>query len=195
VLVPPNCNFARKGCITVMSWKLLPLMLLLAQAPRGRRLKPRFKVCPENWDCGPRLQGGCNAHRNGLPGETTRRQRQAANVSRFRISKPGQYRLSAARNGYVRSEYGARSPKFGPGLTSTLSAGQKLNELTIPLMPGERSQAVFRPGRRAAGERQHPGLRYTYQDGQRVLNQVSGNAHEMTSANTACIGSSRANTL
>ena len=40
----------------------------------------------------------------------------------FQNLEPGQYRLSAARNGYVRSEYGARSPNR-PGLPMTIAAG------------------------------------------------------------------------
>src|SRR5262245_8962246 len=38
---------------------------------------------------------------------------------------PAQYRLDASRAGYVRSEYGARSPNR-PGLPITLTAGQRM---------------------------------------------------------------------
>src|SRR5689334_1290821 len=38
---------------------------------------------------------------------------------------PAEYRLDAVRTGYVRSEYGARSPNR-PGIPITVSAGQRM---------------------------------------------------------------------
>src|SRR5437762_4610086 len=45
----------------------------------------------------------------------------------FQNLEPGQYRLSATRSGYVRMEYGARSPNR-PGLPLTVNVGQKLTD-------------------------------------------------------------------
>src|SRR5215470_17429122 len=44
--------------------------------------------------------------------------------------EPAQYRLGATRNGYVRSEYGARAPNR-PGLPITLSAGQRMTDVVV----------------------------------------------------------------
>src|SRR5262245_13320723 len=61
----------------------------------------------------------------------------------FQNLEPGQYRLSASRNGFVRMEYGARSPNR-PGLPIALSAGQALTNIALQIMPaGTISGRVF----------------------------------------------------
>src|SRR5262245_41645292 len=52
----------------------------------------------------------------------------------FQNLEPGQYRLSATRSGYVRTEYGARVPNK-PGLPITVNPGQKLTDVVLQLMP------------------------------------------------------------
>jgi hypothetical protein len=48
--------------------------------------------------------------------------------------EPGQYRISARRNGYLDTYYGAKRPS-APGSTLNLTSGQKLNDLRIKLTP------------------------------------------------------------
>ena len=52
----------------------------------------------------------------------------------FQNVDPAQYRLGATRNGFVRSEYGARAPNR-PGLLITLSAGQRMVDAIVQLTP------------------------------------------------------------
>src|SRR2546426_12762206 len=52
----------------------------------------------------------------------------------FQNLEPGQYRLSGTRSGYVRMEYGARSPNR-PGLPITVSTGQRLTDVILQIMP------------------------------------------------------------
>jgi protocatechuate 3,4-dioxygenase beta subunit len=50
--------------------------------------------------------------------------------------EPGQYRLSVTRNGFVRTEYGARRPgSFMSGTTLSLSKGQTLDTIEFRLSP------------------------------------------------------------
>src|SRR5262249_903315 len=60
-----------------------------------------------------------NAGRNQSYSATTTAGGQFA----FQNLDPGQYRLSATRSGFVRMEYGARTPNR-PGLPITVNAGQ-----------------------------------------------------------------------
>lgn len=48
--------------------------------------------------------------------------------------EPGQYRISARRNGYLDTYYGAKRPSSS-GSTFNLTAGQKLNDLRIKMAP------------------------------------------------------------
>jgi len=158
-----------------MSWKLLPLMLLLAQAPA----RPPDKASIQGFvlkigTADPVSKAVVTLTRTDSRRETYSATTASGGTFAFQNLEPGQYRLSAARNGYVRSEYGARLPNR-PGLTITLSAGQKLNELTIPLMPaGTIAGRIFDRDGEPLANVNIQALRYTYQDGQRVLNQVQG---------------------
>lgn len=55
----------------------------------------------------------------------------------FRSIEPGEYRLSADRNGFVRAEYGQRGTigRMGQGTTVKLDKGQKLSDLKFELIP------------------------------------------------------------
>jgi len=57
-------------------------------------------------------------------------------MGRFELKglAPGRYDLSAQRNGFVTQEYGQRTPD-GPGTTLTLSAGQKIPDITFQMIP------------------------------------------------------------
>src|SRR5262245_24474098 len=90
----------------------------------------------------------------------------------FQNLEPGQYRLSATRSGYVRMEYGARTPNR-PGLPITLNAGQKLTDVVLPLMPaGTISGRVYERDGEPLANVSVEALKYSYQEGQRVLNVV-----------------------
>jgi 5-hydroxyisourate hydrolase-like protein (transthyretin family) len=90
----------------------------------------------------------------------------------FQNIEPGQYRLSATRNGYVRSEYGARSPNR-PGLPITVSPGQRLPDLVLQIMPaGTITGRVFDRDGEPLANVTVQALKYSYQEGQRQLNSV-----------------------
>ncbi len=90
----------------------------------------------------------------------------------FQNLEPGQYRLSASRNGYVRSEYGARSPNR-PGLPISIAAGQRMTELVLQIMPaGTLTGRVFDRDGEPLANATVQALKYSYQEGQRLLNSV-----------------------
>ena len=101
-----------------------------------------------------------------------RRPQRAGGQFSFQNLEPGQYRLSATRNGYVRMEYGARSPNR-PGLPITLNPGQKLADVVLQLMPaGTISGRVFDRDGEPLANVTVEALKYSYQEGQRVMNVV-----------------------
>src|SRR5262245_40083943 len=90
----------------------------------------------------------------------------------FQNLEPGQYRLSASRNGYVRMEYGARSPNR-PGLPISLNTSQKIGDVILQLMPaGTISGRVFDRDGEPLANVNVEALKYSYQEGQRVMNVV-----------------------
>src|SRR6185295_18775933 len=90
----------------------------------------------------------------------------------FQNLDPAQYRLSATRSGYVRMEYGARSPNR-PGLPLTVNPGQKLTDVVLQIMPaGTISGRVFDRDGEPLANVTVEGLKYSYQEGQRVMNGV-----------------------
>jgi hypothetical protein len=90
----------------------------------------------------------------------------------FQNLDPGQYRLSATRSGYVRMEYGARTPNRS-GLPLTLSAGQNLKDVVLQLMPaGTISGRVYDRDGEPLANVTVEALKYSYQEGQRVMNVV-----------------------
>jgi len=90
----------------------------------------------------------------------------------FQNLEPGQYRLAATRAGYVRMEYGARSPSR-PGLPITLSPGQRLTNIVLQLMPaGTITGRVFDRDGEPLANVNVEALKYSYQEGQRIMNVV-----------------------
>jgi protocatechuate 3,4-dioxygenase beta subunit len=85
---------------------------------------------------------------------------------------PGQYRLSAARSGFVRMEYGARKPNLS-GLPLTVSDAQKLTGVLLQMTPaGTIAGRVFD---RDGEPRDHvlvSALKYSYQEGRRTVATV-----------------------
>src|SRR5262249_13031682 len=61
---------------------------------------------------------------NGGRGQTLSATTASGGQFAFQNLEAGQYRLTATRNGYVKTEYGARSPNR-PGLPLTLAPGQR----------------------------------------------------------------------
>jgi Carboxypeptidase regulatory-like domain len=90
----------------------------------------------------------------------------------FQNLDPGQYRLSATRSGFVRMEYGARSPNR-PGLPVTLSPGQRMTDVVLQIMPaGTISGRVFDRDGEPLANVNVEALKYSYQEGQKVMNAV-----------------------
>src|SRR5437667_11963248 len=155
-----------------MTWAYLLLALLLIQPQQQTRPQDRGSIAGYVVKMGtaePISKAIVTiAQVNAGRGQSFTATTTAGGQFAFQSLEPGQYRLSASRNGYVRMEYGARSPNR-PGLTITLSAGQKLNELTIPLMPaGTIAGRIFDRDGEPLANVNIQALRYTYQDGQRV---------------------------
>ena len=90
----------------------------------------------------------------------------------FQNVDPAQYRLGATRNGYVRSEYGARAPNR-PGLLITLAAGQRLTDVVVQLTAAGTiaGRVLDRDGEPLANVTVQA-QKYSYRDGERVLNNV-----------------------
>jgi hypothetical protein len=158
-----------------MNWLWLPLVLLLAQTPAKPPDKASIQGFVLKMGTGdPVSKAVVTLTRTDGRRETYSATTAGGGQFAFQNLEPGQYRLSATRNGYVRSEYGARSPNR-PGLPITLAAGQKVTELSIPLMPaGTIAGRIFDRDGEPLANVNIQALRYTYQDGQRVLNQVQG---------------------
>src|SRR6185436_14473010 len=90
----------------------------------------------------------------------------------FQNVQPGRYRLFAARDGYVRAEYGQRGPS-SPGTALTLTSKQEMKDVRMQLTPtGAIAGRVFDKFGEPVGNANVQALRYTYQDGRRVLNTV-----------------------
>src|SRR5215831_3911063 len=90
----------------------------------------------------------------------------------FQNLDPGQYRLSATRSGFIRMEFGARSPNR-PGLPITINPGQALTNIVLQIMPaGVISGRVFDRDGETMANVTVEALKYSYQEGQRVMNVV-----------------------
>jgi protocatechuate 3,4-dioxygenase beta subunit len=92
----------------------------------------------------------------------------------FRITniRPGEYRLTATRNGFVRTEYGQRRPG---GLTKllTLSAGQTMQGIQLLMTPaGLIAGRIYDRDGDPLGAANVQALKPVYQDGRRILQVV-----------------------
>lgn len=82
---------------------------------------------------------------------------------------PGQYRLTASRNGYVRQLYGQRTPG-GSGAILTLSSGQKSPNITFQMIPAAViSGHVYDEDGEPVVYAQVVAMHYAYRNGQRQL--------------------------
>ncbi len=92
-------------------------------------------------------------------------------MGRFEIRDlaPGNYHLSIQRNGYVSQEYGQRNSE-SPGTILTLTAGQKISNITVQLIPAAViSGHVFDEDGEPVVYAQVTALHFAYTNGQRQL--------------------------
>ena len=90
----------------------------------------------------------------------------------FAAVRPGQYRLSSSRPGYVKAEYGQRWPN-GIGSPLTVPAGRAVSNVPIPMLPTAAiSGRVHDRSDQPIGNVEVQALKATYQDGRRVLTSV-----------------------
>jgi hypothetical protein len=165
--------------VITMNWISLSLTLLLLQAPATRQAAPQTKPEDRASIAGFVIKMGTSEPLGKavvvLSGGSGRNASLTATTTSggqfvFQNLDPGTYRLSAIRNGYVRSEYGARSPNR-PGLPIALTPGQKMTQLVIPLMTaGTITGRVYDRDGEPLANVTVQALKYSYQDGQRVLN-------------------------
>ena len=89
---------------------------------------------------------------------------------------PGEYRLAATRNNYVRQSYGAKDPRQ-PGTILTLRAGQELKDIDFHMVAGGiiSGRVIDEDGEPMSGVTVQV-LRATYQDGERRLQPAGGMA-------------------
>jgi protocatechuate 3,4-dioxygenase beta subunit len=89
--------------------------------------------------------------------------------------EPGEYRLVATRNGYVREAYGQKDARR-PGTILTVTAGKELNDINFRLVPGGviSGRVIDEDGEPMSGVTVQA-LRATYQDGARRLEPAGGN--------------------
>lgn len=100
-------------------------------------------------------------------------------MGRFEIKglNPGRYYLFAQRNGYVRQPYGQRTPE-GQGALLTLSAGQRLPDITFQMVPAAAITGhVYDEDGEPVVFAQVTAMHYAYVRGQR---QLLGNGTSMT---------------
>jgi hypothetical protein len=87
----------------------------------------------------------------------------------FRNLAPGQYRLTAVRDGYVTTEFGQRGPG-GSGVPVTLAAQQQMKDARVEMtLTGVISGRVLNRFGEPVGNASVQALRYTYQEGRRTL--------------------------
>jgi hypothetical protein len=90
----------------------------------------------------------------------------------FRSLPAGQYRVTATRDGFVPAEYGQRGPN-GSGVPITLAAQQHATDIRIGMTAtGAIGGRIVNRYGEPVGNANVQALRYTYQDGRRVLNTV-----------------------
>src|SRR5579883_506450 len=90
----------------------------------------------------------------------------------FQNVDPGRYRLAVTRNGFIRTEYGARTPNQ-TGLALTLNPDQRLPDIVLQMMPaGVIAGRVFDRDGEPLPNVTVEALKYAYQEGHRVMRVV-----------------------
>jgi hypothetical protein len=165
-----------------MNWISLPLTLLLLQAGTVPRQQQPATSQGRGSIAGYIVKIGTGepvskaivtiSAFNGGRGQSYTATTTSGGQFAFQNLEPGQYRLSASRSGYVRMEYGARSPNR-PGLPIILSGGQALSDIVLQIMPaGTIAGRVFDRDGEPLANVNVEALKYSYQEGQRVMNAV-----------------------
>jgi hypothetical protein len=92
----------------------------------------------------------------------------------FSEVRPGRYMLSVSRTGYAREMYGQRGPG-NPGATLTVSAGQRITDLVLHLVPGGviTGRVVDEDSEPLSGVRVQV-MRWAYMNGRRGLMPSGG---------------------
>ena len=90
----------------------------------------------------------------------------------FRNLSPGQYRLTVTRDGYIAAEYGQRGPSSS-GVPLALASQQQLRDVRVGMTPsGAIAGRIINRYGEPVGNANIQALRYTYQEGKRVLTPV-----------------------
>lgn len=122
--------------------------------------EPVRKAIVEAWPAGNRK----SADESAGAGET-----DATGQFEIKNLPPGRYTLQAERNGFVRQEYGQRAPD-APGTTLTFSAGQRVSDITIQMIPASViSGHVFDENGEPIESAAVMAMRYRYINGERRL--------------------------
>jgi hypothetical protein len=96
----------------------------------------------------------------------------AAGNYTFSNVMPGQYRIAAGRNGYVRAEYGDRGSN-GCGTPVSIAAGQRMADARIAMIPASViSGRLYDTDREGMPNVSAHALRYVYENGRRVFSIV-----------------------
>src|SRR5262245_19151178 len=157
-----------------MNWPSLLLMLFMVQAPESQQSRASLQGFVL------KIGTGDPVSKAVVTLTRTDSQRRAymtitGSDGKFAFDDvdPAQYRLDARRTGYVRSEYGARSPNR-PGLPITLTAGQRtMADVVVQIMAaGTIAGRVFDRDGETLANVNVEALKYSYSDGDRVLNVV-----------------------
>lgn len=123
----------------------------------------------------PAAGRGTNAQAQGGTAETDA-------MGRFELKElaPGRYYLLAQRNGFVRQQYGQRTPE-GPGAVLALSSGQKVSDITFQMVPAAViSGHVYDEDGEPVVYAQVTAMHYAYMNGQRqLLNSGAGQTNDL----------------
>src|SRR5208282_283199 len=122
------------------------------------------------------------ANRRGPADESQGGSAETDAMGRFEMKglAPGQYRLTASRNGYVRQLYGQRTPG-GSGAMLTLSSGEKSPNITFQMIPAAViSGHVYDEDGEPVVYAQVSAMQYRYANGQRqLMNSGSGQTNDL----------------
>ncbi len=110
--------------------------------------------------------------RNGVRGSAYSATTEGNGRFVFQNLEAGEYRLEVTRNGYVRTEYGQRSPNR-PGLPITVGPGQQLTDVVFQLIPaGTIAGRIYDRDGEPLPNVMVQAMRYVYRQGERTLTPV-----------------------
>jgi protocatechuate 3,4-dioxygenase beta subunit len=152
--------------------KLLIALLLSQSLPVAQQTGSIEGFVIEAGSGKPIVKAQVSLSRSGTRGEALSATTNSGGRFLFTNVFPGQYRLTATRNGYVRTEYGQRSLNR-PGLPLTVNPGQTMQNALLYVIPaGTIAGRVFDMDGEALAGVTVQAFKYVYQNGERVLNAV-----------------------